>query len=622
MDLAQLPQDSSTKSFPVSCIQCRRRKIKCNRGLPCDQCIKRTIPDQCKFPQKFRARVISGPIPNPANMLTNGLSDMTLDENHPDWTSPSAVSSSTAVEHNVEYFFDPSGKYFGPDSAYTMISPWRTSLDKSSGSKNSVTSDDEEGGIKLRILFTLRVLTNSKENISFLRYIIDNFFTDYDHSSFIDHRGTLDIFDRLQAIGSKAGDNSKLLWQLCDDCLLLCIIIATSCRSLDPNDSNVIQSGLAPQKLSALFWERYRLLRNCISSESLRTVQASCLEFEYAYHLGALEYAWMKSYNTLAAAYSLGLHSSDDADFDSDKIDLRNSIWAAVDHNDALIASVMGRPSGAMESLRDDENSIYNQIKLETSTAIRNVSKNLLLCSRNSERTDYQKVLVADIAVSDAALSWQKFCGDLLTSDIALTSPSILLGRMTICLEGAHAKLHQPHFFSHPYSVQQIVRSVEKCCISADDLVAFITGVPIYQQFPMVECFFYQALVALFIMLRKMGPEIVTDPQFSGSFARITKSLLNYSTEDWKWTKNITAMFRAISDILQSTDEAQEDYAKNAKLPPSIPVDEGVVMNATSVNPFGLYDSDQIATNLPQAEEQPQNSHMLFIPYTWQFQQM
>lgn len=622
MEPNQSSQDGSTKAFPVSCIQCRRRKIKCNRGLPCDQCIKRTIPEQCKFPQKFRARAIAGPPPNAANMLTNGLSDMTLDENHPDWTSPSAVSSSTAVDPNVEYFFDPSGKYFGPDSAYTMISPWRTSLDKSPSSKSSVRSNDEDGGIKMRILFTLRVLTNSKENISFLRFIIGNFFADYDHASFINHKKTLDVFDRLQTIGSKAGDNSELLWQLCDDCLLLCIIIATSCRSLSPNDSNVMQSELSPQKLSALFWERYRLLRNCISSESLTTVQASCLEFEYAYHLGALEYAWMKSYNTVAAAYSLGLHSLDDSEFDNETITLRNSIWAAVDHNDALIASVMGRPSGASGHLCDDENSIYNQIKLETSKAIRDVSRSLQKLSPNSERADYQTVLAVDLTVSDAVLSWEKFCDDLFTSDVALTSPSILLGRMTICLEGAHAKLHQPHFFRHPYSVQQIVRSVEKCCTAADDLVVFITGVPIYQQFPMVECFFYQALVALFIMLRKMGPEIVADPQFSGSFTHITKSMLSYVSEDWKWTKNITAMFQSISDILQRTDESQEDYANNAKLPPSIPVNEEVVMHATSVNPFGIFDSEQPAAGLPQNENHLPTPPTFLMPFAWQFQSM
>ena len=42
----------SSALLPISCISCRKRKIKCNRIKPCDQCIKRHLP--CEFPEKFR----------------------------------------------------------------------------------------------------------------------------------------------------------------------------------------------------------------------------------------------------------------------------------------------------------------------------------------------------------------------------------------------------------------------------------------------------------------------------------------------------------------------------------------------------------------------------------------
>lgn len=38
--------------FPISCISCRRKKIKCNKHKPCNQCQKRQI--FCNFPSKFR----------------------------------------------------------------------------------------------------------------------------------------------------------------------------------------------------------------------------------------------------------------------------------------------------------------------------------------------------------------------------------------------------------------------------------------------------------------------------------------------------------------------------------------------------------------------------------------
>lgn len=34
---------------PVSCTECRRRKLKCDKDLPCNSCIKRGIPDSCVY---------------------------------------------------------------------------------------------------------------------------------------------------------------------------------------------------------------------------------------------------------------------------------------------------------------------------------------------------------------------------------------------------------------------------------------------------------------------------------------------------------------------------------------------------------------------------------------------
>lgn len=39
-------------TLPISCVSCRKRKIKCNKKKPCDQCLKRKV--DCEFPATFR----------------------------------------------------------------------------------------------------------------------------------------------------------------------------------------------------------------------------------------------------------------------------------------------------------------------------------------------------------------------------------------------------------------------------------------------------------------------------------------------------------------------------------------------------------------------------------------
>lgn len=43
--------------FPISCVLCRLKKIRCNKQNPCNQCNKRNIP--CHFPATFRNRKIN-----------------------------------------------------------------------------------------------------------------------------------------------------------------------------------------------------------------------------------------------------------------------------------------------------------------------------------------------------------------------------------------------------------------------------------------------------------------------------------------------------------------------------------------------------------------------------------
>lgn len=44
---------------PKACYACHRRKVKCNRGLPCDSCVKRDHPELCSYERPTKKRRIA-----------------------------------------------------------------------------------------------------------------------------------------------------------------------------------------------------------------------------------------------------------------------------------------------------------------------------------------------------------------------------------------------------------------------------------------------------------------------------------------------------------------------------------------------------------------------------------
>lgn len=49
---------------PKACYACHRRKVKCDRNLPCDSCVKRDHPELCSYerPTKKRRIALTGPL--------------------------------------------------------------------------------------------------------------------------------------------------------------------------------------------------------------------------------------------------------------------------------------------------------------------------------------------------------------------------------------------------------------------------------------------------------------------------------------------------------------------------------------------------------------------------------
>lgn len=66
------PQNPSRRRRrPLSCIVCRRRKLKCDRSLPCAQCIKSKTAGSCTYAEDQRGSAATSPLRSRLQMASN-----------------------------------------------------------------------------------------------------------------------------------------------------------------------------------------------------------------------------------------------------------------------------------------------------------------------------------------------------------------------------------------------------------------------------------------------------------------------------------------------------------------------------------------------------------------------
>jgi hypothetical protein len=68
---------------PKACYPCHARKVKCDRNLPCDGCVKRDHPDICSYERPSKKRIIASSIPpsyndSPAGASQPGVAEHTV----------------------------------------------------------------------------------------------------------------------------------------------------------------------------------------------------------------------------------------------------------------------------------------------------------------------------------------------------------------------------------------------------------------------------------------------------------------------------------------------------------------------------------------------------------------
>jgi len=86
-----------------SCLQCRRRKIRCDRGKPCQHCVKANCVDQCLYDAPLEAKasivpkqiVFPSKVPNPGPIQREPQPGVTSTSSAPAFATPSTSPASS-----------------------------------------------------------------------------------------------------------------------------------------------------------------------------------------------------------------------------------------------------------------------------------------------------------------------------------------------------------------------------------------------------------------------------------------------------------------------------------------------------------------------------------------------
>lgn len=322
--------------YPISCIPCRRRKVRCNRRKPCNWCVKNGL--KCEFPTKFRnIELRSGGLETPTDnyalaeevaqlrkekqLMANRVKE--LEEK---------VAGLGPREGEIQITGETTElgeKYYGPLLSNYMIDMLQREKDRTplsenvSDSKSSLSlpveepekdnETDESGQAKKKLPFLLAPGSSDEDNLLVLIFLVQRFFSLFKYANFISQPLMINFVKNNNLIKEDEWEND-------DDLLLLHMILILLLRRLTPQDYD--NSGLSSTPISSmteLTLETNRLidkilspefirLRHNLLNESVVTVQAHILCIEWHVIERLYEEAWSMMFHSCSIAYSIGLH--------------------------------------------------------------------------------------------------------------------------------------------------------------------------------------------------------------------------------------------------------------------------------------------------------------------------
>lgn len=388
--------------YPISCVECRRRKIKCCKRYPCVQCSRKNI--RCEYPEKFRSIEVNNLLSNDNSTIVSPLD-----------TSGSNILSSTisvniakenevlkrkVVELERKLGHDPNGsnvgnetantedydndtelskeKYYGPNSSVFMI---RSTQDAKFVEFNDFMKEKKILSKKRELPFLLSSFERNDKNTKITNFslickIVTVFFQLRNYfNNFISEKEVFNFLHNYTNIKNWSND---------DDLLLLIMILVTTIRSLRRDDSLLMDNKINYDVLNKKLMAQFDQLKNGMKNETIKSLKLYVLACEHYYYHSQAETSWNLLFHTVSNAYSLGLHvydkeieislkNSKKNTFKVIQNDPRTSLWLTINFISTVLCSVVGRPNPVSFTFQPLTNS--EDINLNYKIALSEISK-------------------------------------------------------------------------------------------------------------------------------------------------------------------------------------------------------------------------------------------------------
>lgn len=540
----------------ILCVECRRRKIKCNKLHPCNQCIKREI--MCDYPKKFRkididklqrlhsvgvARTDSGatdflgeldvenlPVPAPEDdereVLLRKIRDLEKVINNLDLT--------------VYDVNDPSincyqGKYYGPTLAILMLSDFGAKLGPQAfifGKNVHYQRRINVADLNLPLLNALLPLQVNKlipkfhhdraRNQEIVVLLVEKFFL-YDCAQFFDR-------DEVMAtVGQRPLMNDEQFM------VVLTMLLTTLLRDPELQQYERFIPGLISE---------FNILKKKLSL-SLKVIHASLLLLEFYFFTMHSESAWQTLFSVVSDCYLLGLHiPTPDRD--------RLVVWWVANHYESMLCFILGRPNPIPVAMLLGDVGPGDREAWRVDVTLLAKETNMLLLALMQD-TDYTKV--------EALLAWYDSVIARLQHTVVAADLWVVRLQLVVLLTN-YAKLHQPFMNSRVELEVKIIPAIRECFVNLRQVLALTGGVVPYRRVsPFGDCHFFQTLAVFFTYLnhtKRMTEEVLA-----------THTLLTHVVEEGTgWMTKTNYLVRVIDELIQNN--LNLDYFSKAPLQPHL----------------------------------------------------
>lgn len=504
--------------LPISCNECRRRKIRCDRIQPCQNCTNKSIP--CTYPSKFRSIDLN-------KFKPKSSQDETVTAVEFYKRKIQDLETKLAISEDLISIFDSDGssitKYFGQNSLSVLecetmngILPFEKNVTKAVNLKKKplpeLIADDP---VKNQRMIKKLVKSFFDGNI----YYYFNEMVDKD-----DLMNFLNDYDRIEN------------WNNDEDIMLLCCILVDTLKSCLENRAESIISN-QPQVVRSLI-SYYFQISKIQTTESEKFIQSQLILSNYYYYTYAFEKCWKLIFQLVSNAYSLGMHIQG------------GPLWTKINTMESLMCSSSSRPNIINEQVMNPKLQLDDELnEYKFSEILR--SKNGLYVSSYVQKTtiSYEDVLQLDAKFDEynnylySKTIWRNKSGEEIGVEEFKRNEKICI--LLVMTLSTQLKLHFDHFEEQKYSDIKMMKLLKEYL---ELLGGFVYGKlnTLRDKFAALECFFYQFLLIFLKYLNYKSVSIMMKSVTMDSTSTIRLESTNSSNAE---ILEITDLQKTLTDI-------------------------------------------------------------------------